>query len=241
MTQSMQKIMNYLLDYVESEDFQLQIKNLRKKVGIPEEGLPYTLSDKDTFRARSLFYMPEGVTQAQAKRANLGLREITKDFPVRELDITIGFRMYFFHNQIFMDNFEDGIFFSNLCKIVDLRGDFQEYAPIYEERMENLIKHYPVAILLRPETSQRDVVEYVKRAWDYLESMKEPYLDPHTRVGKTRKKNPKIKARNDFIYENRALPRKEIASMVAKKFGDFMDHGSVGKIVSLETKRRKKV
>ncbi len=133
----MQKVMNYLLDLVESEDFQMQIKNLRKEVGIPENGLPYIQEDKDTFRGRSLFYMPKGVTQAQAKQANLGLREITKDFPVRELDITVGFRMYFFHNELFMDNFENGIFFSNLCKIVDLRGDFQEYAPIYEERMEN--------------------------------------------------------------------------------------------------------
>ena len=44
--------------------------------------------------------------------------------------------------------------------------------------------------------------------------------------------------RNDLIYKNRHLPRKEIMQMVSKKFGKILDYGHISKIISLEKKRR---
>jgi hypothetical protein len=44
--------------------------------------------------------------------------------------------------------------------------------------------------------------------------------------------------RNDLIYKNRHLPRKEIMQMVSKKFGKTLDYGHISKIISLEKKRR---
>ena len=55
-------------------------------------------------------------------------------------------------------------------------------------------------------------------------------------LGKTKKK--KNRERNDYIYENRHLPRKEIVHLVAEVYGVVLEEGLVGKIISLEKAKR---
>lgn len=238
--QPAQKIMNFLYEYIETEDFQRKIAVLRKELGIPPEG--YLLKEQDIkpTLALDVFRAPTALPADIARLARIRLREVTKDFPVSDIQIQHGFFLYLFYNQFFSWVFEGAFFSNNLFKTVDLQGELEERPLAYkEEYIQSLLQNYPVAIFLRPEASQRDAFDYVKEVWAYVELLKQQYLDPESRLGKVRKKKKSIQERNAFILKNKDISRRKLISLVAEKFGEFLDQGHIGKIISMSQKKRK--
>lgn len=109
------------------------------------------------------------------------------------------------------------------------------------EKMEFLDRDtFPVMLAISPFASQRDIVEYVKKfhADHILPIQKRSLAKYENTPMRNRSKDSSTRDRNDFIYENRELPRKEIATSVAKKFKEYLDVGHIGKIISEEKKKR---
>lgn len=242
--QAVQKMMNYLNEFIISDYFQGEIKKIRKDLSIPENGYPIEPKDEDAIKTLDIFYLPTGFTMERLKNCRVALREILKKFPTSELTVSYGFFVYLVYNTFRQEIFTEGLSLNNLCRLVDMREIVMEregVPEVLEETLQYMTEKHPIALYIRPETTQRDIVEYVEKIWDYIEIYKNKYANKESRVGKTRKKNEKIKERNTFIYQNRELPRKEIMGLVAEKFGDYMDYGHIGKVISIEKKKRKEV
>ena len=102
---------------------------------------------------------------------------------------------------------------------------------------------FPVVIRVSPYASERDILDYVKKMYSvFILPIQERYKK-QTTLGKVKNKRQFIQDRNDYIYENRHLPRKEIMRLVTDKFGGeySIDYGYIGKIISLESKKRKEL
>ena len=138
-----------------------------------------------------------------------------------------------------------------LCKVEDLKKDFEMHIPLFtSEHIVGMLKHryekYPVVIKLHPSTTKNDFLCYIEKNW---KSSVEPLLNRHkdkkSKLGKLKTRDPLKKEMYRFIYKNQNLPYKEIVSLAGSKFpgkvSASLDEGSVGKIISLERKRRKEV
>lgn len=243
-TQAVQKMMNYLDEFIKSDPFQGQVIKIRKDLEIPQNGYEITAKDEQAIKTLDIFYLREGFTRRKSKDCRRALREILDKFPISGLKISYGFYIYLLYNTVKTELFYEGFSLNNLCRIVDMKEMTYEYEGVFdvlEGVMQEMTSKHPIALYIRPEATQRDIVEYVKNMWDYIEMYKGKYANKESKVGKIRSKNKKIEARNLFIYEHRELPRKEIMHLVTDKFGDVVDYGHIGKIISLEKKKRKEV
>lgn len=100
-------------------------------------------------------------------------------------------------------------------------------------------KYYPVYLKISPYSSKRDILDFIDKRYS---SDIEPVLVLHkkkdVKLGRVRSKNKFIQKRNEYIMKYQDLPRAEIMKKVQKKFGYSIDVGSIGKIISLEKKKR---
>lgn len=99
---------------------------------------------------------------------------------------------------------------------------------------------YPVLMAISPIASQRELISYLKSFYNVRikplqEKSKASLTDS---PAKTRKKKTSIRERNEFIYQHRTLPRKEIMKLVSDHFGEYLDYGHIGKVISLEKSKR---
>ena len=94
-------------------------------------------------------------------------------------------------------------------------------------------KTHPVVLYINPEVSQRQIQDFIAKNWLYIKAYQK---NEKSKITGFRKKS--TLERNDLIYKNRHLPRREIMQIVSKKFGKILDYGHISKIISLERKRR---
>ncbi len=255
--QAKQKLLNYIDDFIDSDCFQVGIIALRKKFDIPSSGfdLPEKLKRKliQNIQIESLTLVPpetENKKPGIIKEIHLGIKELSKNFPLNDNQVISLFKIYLFYNVKLYEALEGSLDEINLCRIEDVKDELEEYeflAPskdvvdIFKKKFNN----YPIALKLHPSISQRDLVDYIKHNWNIINFYLSQYKDEKSTLGKTRNRNNEIKKRDKFIYDNRHLSHKEISSLVSKNFSrevsDTINEGSVGKIISLEKKRRKQV
>jgi hypothetical protein len=110
-----------------------------------------------------------------------------------------------------------------------------------DDRREDVLKenqHFPVIIKISPYASQRDIVDYIRTMYPFIEHFQEKYKSRDIKIGKQRKRNPDIQERDNFIYKNRHKPRKEIGKLLKDKYNNYLDQGEIGKIISREIKSR---
>lgn len=104
-------------------------------------------------------------------------------------------------------------------------------------------KLFPVVIRVSPYASERDIVDFVRKTYfDFIEPIQAKYRSKTT-LGKVKNKKVFIQERNEFIYQNKDLPRKKIMELITDKYGadKTVDYAYIGKIISLEKKKRKEV
>jgi len=108
------------------------------------------------------------------------------------------------------------------------------------QAQEDLI--YPLAIKFSPYVTKRDLLDYVDKQFDKtIKPLQEKYINPKSKMGKFKSKDSEIAARNEYIYELRDNPRKEIARIIKEVWNEYYDVGTIGKIISIEEKRRKEL
>ena len=118
----------------------------------------------------------------------------------------------------------------------------EEWDPFSIEYRENMRKLYPIAIRIRPEATKRDILDYINKMYKFeIKQLQQRYKEKSSKMGLVKKKNPIKQERDELIYQNRNLSKKEIAKLVSEEYKEYLDVGLIGKIISIQKKKRKEV
>jgi len=253
LTQSARQSVNFFEEFIRRDEVADFIKEYRKELNLPAEGVPFKKEDEsalsDPFAA--FIYIPQ--------RLRPLFPEATKESPIRVINtcvvfarqqgieseyIQILFRLYLFFNQtveVALEAFPERNDFLKLehlpSEIADYDSDDPYLLKFAYEHFESMGKKYPIVLYINPEVSQRQIQDFISKNWGVIEMYRE---DGVKSISGFRKKSKDKQERNDFIYKNRNLPRKEIMSLLYDKYGSNLDidYAHIAKIISLEKKRR---
>ena len=170
---------------------------------------------------------------------NEAIKKVCKKYKIHFLD-----GLGIFENYIFYNETDYAIDFGGygMCLTVDIPQEKEE--PWSKDAQEDDDLLYPIAVRISPHASLRDILDYIKTTYHYqIYFLQKKYKDKDIKLGKFKKRKTVIQERNEFIYKNRNLPRQEIMKLVTDKFGakNTIDYGYIGKIISLEKKKRKEL
>lgn len=165
------------------------------------------------------------------------MRKLAADYFFLPRDWSGVFESFLFYNKIQLalePNAYNLSFVSDLKTKVDTRG---------RETTQEEIDVFPIALHISPYASKRSILDYVQKFYKTeIAVLQDKYKDANVEIGKYKTKQEVLRKRNALIYNNRHIPRKTLIKMVNSQFPQArVDQGSIGKIISLEIKRRKKV
>ena len=229
LTQGYKKLWNYFFDLVKSDSFQNRILEVRKKYNIPEKGFPeqelLEIYNKNKDGYEDMF---------------VEIEDICTKYALHFDDWYSIIKHYLLSNELWSNSYDKH---KNLCVV----SDSIEEELIQSNKHNSCIscknrdKIYPVAIKLSPYASERDILDYVKKNFFIIKSHQEKYKNPEIKIGKVKRKKQSIQDRNNFIYENRKLSLNKIKELVKEKFSEVLDYEYIGKIKSMEIKKRKEM
>jgi len=236
------KIESYVKTLLRNLDFLEEVKLLRKTFKIPALGFPVpknetefnNIFDKHNFNPirNDKLVENESYINELASKYNLGA------FPEFVKSVVL------FNDIRFIKNF-----YIETIHIFDA----PEY---YLERMKNnktkkkpddfdfdmmreFARHYPVGIFIHPYMTQNDIIDTIKRLYKFeIKPLQEKYGMNKSGFGTSRRKSKRVEDRNNFIYENRVKPTKELVKLVREKFNDILDYTYIQKIIRDERLRR---
>lgn len=234
-TSGYKKFARYVKTVLSSDDFQSEVVKMRKKYNIPQDGFK---PQNGTYS-----YPPKQWEERDAKtthkRLMKDIEHLSTKYHIPFLNGLSIFESYIFYSSKEYVTDTNGF---NLCMISDLKEEYED--PFSKKIQESDNDMYPIAIRISPYASQRDILDFTKKIYKHhILPLQTRYKDKKVKIGKLRKKNEHVQKRNKFIYKNRHLPTKEISTLIRKEFGakHIIDEGHLGKIISLERKKRKEV
>lgn len=224
-TQFYEKHLNQILAISETGTFKEGISSLRKKFHIPDNG-----------------FSPEvGITFGG--EMEIAVRKLTREL---NLDFTWAdtIQSYVINNDFVLPEY------TNFFDVVDLRKltnhiilpnnpDDITDKDVSDNYLKMIADEFPIAILIPPNASERDIVDFIKKAYlNLILPAQTEYKNECVNISRYRRRNALVRDRDQFIYENRSLPRKKIVRLVSNKYGEALDYGHIGKIISIESKKR---
>lgn len=216
-TQNSKKIWAYYKHLTKTEEFLNDISKIRKICKIPEKGY----APRNSAPPHEWIYHK-------------------KYFNERE-KILNKYNLYSGHWWIPLDYF---IFYSKLTKPDIFSGELLTLTDINEFWSKESAKHftsfYPLLIGVNPYASLRDMLDWIRTNYRYINSFQNLEKKKGNRISNYRMRRPEKERRNDYIYKHRKKSLKNIEESLGK-LGFDMDQGLISKIISLESKRRKKV
>jgi hypothetical protein len=232
-TQGRKKLWNYFIEITKTESFQNTIKHLREKYNIPPQGFSHSEYGTLPPEKWELRFSPKS-------------RELDKELK----DICEKHNLHFLYWSEILQNivfYDEVSSFSqleagpDLCFFTDLKIEYEE--PFSKEIQEADNSAYPIAIRISPYATERDILDFVKGMYPLMSRFLENYKEKGSKIGKVKKKKTGVSERNDFIWENRNLPRRQIMELLTETYGvdRTIDFGYIGKIISLEKKKRKEM
>ncbi len=267
LTRGEQKILNGFIKITKTDAFEEEILKVRKTLGIPLDGIKLTKEQllridehikkphKDEFSRFADF--TNGFQMKTKSEYPSETKKLLSIFPVMNEYFSLLIRNYIYYNVLLIEELgAQGHNPPDLCYASHAEDEADAYfiddnpdnssggIRSHNERIAGLIYDYPVSIRIHTDASQRDISNFIKENWKTIKGYQAKY---QTKKGNLSLKNIRVKinkitaTRNDFIYEHRELPRREIMNLVSNKFKEFLDQGHIGKIISLEKNKRKKV
>lgn len=220
--QSYKKLVGYLQQELRREGVAEKVAKLRKRLGIPEDGLEtsqgYSYSSKEYDIIYPIF------------------QEIIKMLKVPEYADEL-IEEYLFYGTVSCSKSLS----PSLLVIANLKE--RKYIPFETNFGDSDDKLYPIAIKISPYASERDIINFVQKTYRTLiKPLQKKYKVNELSLGKVRIKSEKILRRNDEVYKTRSMKVSESVKHIKNKLKDgSLDEGSIGKIRSLEAKKRRKV
>lgn len=99
---------------------------------------------------------------------------------------------------------------------------------------------YPVSLNISAHASKRDVKDFIDANWSTIEEFQAGYRESEKKDFSRLKRNPKVKKRNDLIYENHSLSWNEINNILRENGLETLDYNYINKIISDEKIKREK-
>lgn len=254
LTKSAKQTLLFFENFVRKKEVSDFISKYRKILKLPESGIKLTEEEKRTFSLQK--YIESSLNPQKNTRTKLPKHVNKNTIPlintciiftrkqgVQSYYIPFLLMFYILFNETIlipeMFDMED-----DLLKLEHLPSElswFSDEDPVLlkatYEHFENISTRYPIALYINPEASQRQIQDFIAKNYAFIEASKK---DIKNKITGHRRKSTRKQERNDFIYKNRNLPRKKITQLVNHEFPDLedIDYGNVGKIISLEKKRR---
>jgi len=242
-SQGYEKLRSYFKEVIRTESFQKQIDSIRKKHNIPLDGFAFDNN-----------YMPLGLPakwHLENKNDFMATLSISRDIRklCRRLDLydsdpwmEILWDYIVYNDSVFI--FNPSAYAYDLCLITDGMRPMKDFDPedpedkhLFSGLSFNTHIAFPVAIIISPYASKRDILDFVSKNFKGIELLQKKYQKKGIKIGKIKIKSKE--KRDQFIYEHKGMPLKKIRKLVWQRFGETLDDGHVGKILSKETKKRK--
>ena len=231
-TKGFRKILYYYLDIIQNEKFLKDVLKLRKKHGIPKECYPFG-EVKEVRKYPFSSETDHKLRDKQVKAFTADVSSLCRDYdiPVRGWqEVLEGFVIF---GEIIIPRLLNAY---NFCMTMDHK---EKTAIGIGKVKQKDIKDYPVSILISPDASKNDILDYIKAMYKYdIEPIQKKYRKKDSVIGKTRKRSRGVRERNQFIYENAHLPRKDLTAQVNELFGTTLGYEEINKILSQERKKR---
>ena len=235
-TQGYKKLWSYFFEVMRTEKFQKKIKSLRIDFDIPEK----------CFELQNNFPPKNWKYRLDNPAWNKRIETICAEYDLHFSYWSNVIENYAFYNDLSL------IFNSSydLCFFIDVNNDLKKL-DLDEKRMAIKIKksddhHFPFAIRISPYASERDIIDFIKKNFTTLiEPNQKRYFENNSikkvPIGKTKKKKFSIQERNDFLYKNQNLPKKDLMKIISEKYPPAIDYAYITNIISKENKKRKDV
>jgi hypothetical protein len=230
-----QRLVNYFEKIRRKESFLEEVCRVRKNYDIPKNGYNWHKEGVAPFSIPNNWpYINDKVVQKKL------------DKEIEKLCLKHGLNDHYWnaviHEYILWNDIIGLLVYSwvfDLCYIDD--PEISKSLSPDDKRKAN--KMYPVKLKISQYASNREIIAFVKSNSKEIRCVQKKYIDEKIEKSlKVRKRNELIRKRNDFIYKHRNKPYKEISSLVSDNFPleltKTIDEGSVGKIISIEKKRR---
>jgi hypothetical protein len=242
-TKGFEKLKNYFNDLIKSNSFDNRIKEIRKKYNI-------SIGSEYTFWEFGSMSMPEGFEKSRDFKTKtalmLDIYNLCQDVGLVGLDWFGTILHYIFAGKVIIDTpelFPQRSY--NVCTLKDARDEWiddEEYPVFgkirhYAQEMETL--KYPLAILISPYASQKDILDFLAKNDKTIKELQEKYKKTGIKIGSVKKGGKK--ARNEFIYKNRDLTINETKVLVEERYGESLPYEYIAKIRSDQKKKRKKM
>ncbi len=236
-SKSIAKVRNYFLDLIDRKDFQEEVVKIRKKYGIPEEGFMK--------KERHITPIPPMYGPRYPKRwENLTKEPIDQEFWVALFNDESKLGEKFQIPPSSLNIIDDYVSYNDISLVEsDTPNLFmiQDYRDLgkYETLDKEINVGFPILLRISPYASQRDTLEFIKSTFESeIKPIQEKHADKASLLGKL--KSRKMAARNKFVYEHKQLSYNEIKKILPQEWKGI-GYSDIGKIKSLEKKRRKEV
>lgn len=255
------KIRAFLEDVIKSDSFQHEILQLRIKYDIPLKGYKEFLYKPFVIEGQVI---EDGIGAPPSKWE--GNKEELWGIGDAILRMCQKYRVskarqelqhYLFYNCLSSSNVTppDLIMVDN----VFLDRKFEKYEKQYkkDKGVMKFLDHHkmmidvrnedmPTLLRISPYASIRDIIDFVEKESErilWFQDYAQKKMGTST-LTKIKRRNSFVQERNQFVYENKGLPLKDISKLLSRKYGDKVQDltvGHISKIISLENKKRKEV
>jgi hypothetical protein len=245
-TQSWSKVYGWLQDLFINPDFNSEIRLLRKKYNLPENGL-------EPAKEKEAFVTPEGdkieftnkmkpaeewltANSNRSRDLNMDLKKIGKKYNVFLPYSRMNVLEYFF----FFDSFKDFDASTqlNLLSITDVK-EMRSYGKTFRAYDDAM---WPVMIRISPYASRNDIIDYIDKMYEYrIHPKQNLYKKEGVSLGTVREKNEEKVRRNRKILSQKNLSQSQMGRIVRTSGLDsYIDNGTIGKIRSYYGKKLRK-
>jgi hypothetical protein len=245
--QSQEQIIKFFNDFIRKDDIANHILKLRKELGIPKAGIPFTKEDWEEMESvepelfvsnnpPKLFSLLDKDQVEKVENEDRLFGEFMnflndkEKFNLYSFYISYMFRSYIIYNKI-LPYFPSNFTSNDLLCLEPISLALKEKN--ISNYLKNKDKKYSLILYINPHVSQRQMIDFISRNWEYIKKHRNNKLINYNKV-RTREKQHI----SDLAHENKELPRNKVASLVNKKFGTDHDEATISKVISVEIKRR---
>ncbi len=129
----------------------------------------------------------------------------------------------------------------DMCRVVDYQDvmnapDFGDPPIQLDMQIQRGFDVYPIHLEIHRLASKRDVLDFIEKRWEFIDSFLYSYRGEKKLRIRQRKLSRKVV---DLIWDNRKLNQKKIKELLDEKFPEnTLVYNEIYKIISLEKKRR---
>lgn len=248
-TQGRDKIWNYFLDLIKTEKFQKEIENFRIEIKQNKEINYIKLNERIRLTAIIYGLDCDDWEETLTNYIYTNKLEIPESIDMCKIITLPELEESFVDEEKEDFDIMESLSENDKEKYLKNKKEILKYkSPLEHLNIKmNLLNNYPIAILINPKASLRDIQDFITKNYDLrVTNLKKAFKNSILRknnLGNVKKKNNFIQERNEFIYQNKHLPSKVIMRMLYEKYGNNfeIDQGYIGKIISMEEKKRKEV